>query len=118
MSLENLKSIEGLDVAQGLVNCMDDEGLYLSIISMYIEQLNEYLPKLVEHYESANWEEYGKLAHSIKGASASVGTHVIQALSADLEGAAKQQNFAPIINKHQEYYDLLVTTIDQLQQSL
>ena len=97
---------------------MDDEDLFLSIVSMYVEQINEYLPMLTNHFDNQAWEEYGKIAHSLKGASASVGTFVIQELSAELEQSAKQQNFDPIIAKHDEYMQLLVSSAEQLQNSL
>ena len=118
MSIESLKQIEGINVTQGLTNCMEDEELYLSIAGMYVEQINEYLPQLTELYNSQNWEQYGHIAHSIKGASASVGTEVVQEKSAELEQAAKQQNYDPIINGHQDYISLLTTTLDQIQNCL
>jgi len=118
MSLETLRQLEGIDVDQGLINCMDDEGLFLSVVGMYVEQIKEYLPSLIEHFNNSNFEEYGKLAHSIKGASASVGTHIVQAQSQELEQAAKQNNFEPIKTQHESYYALLEKTINELQQSI
>lgn len=118
MSLEALRQIDGIDVDQGLVNCMDDEGLFLSVVGMYVEQIKEYLPSFISNFEQANFSEYGKLAHSVKGASASVGTHKVQALSQELEQAAKQSNFSLIEQSHQDYYSLLVTTVKQLEGAL
>ncbi|NVK24080.1 MAG: Hpt domain-containing protein [Gammaproteobacteria bacterium] len=118
MSLESLKTIDGIDAEQGLVNCMDDEGLYLSIVGMYVDQISEYLPLFAEHYDNEQWEEYGKLAHSVKGASASVGATSIQEVSAELEAAAKQQNIAVIQEKHSSYIELLTDTLSKLQASV
>lgn len=118
MSLEALRQLDGLDVDQGLVNCMDDEGLFLSVVGMYIEQIKEYLPALIEHHGSDNFDEYGKLAHSIKGASASVGAHQVQEQSLELEQAGKNGDGATIQAKHQAFYELLETTIAQLEQSI
>ena len=118
MSIESLKEIDGLNVEQGIVNCMDDEGLYLSIASMYIEQINEYLPKLKELFAAQDWSEYGHIAHSIKGASASVGTEAIQAKSSELEQAAKDQNYDPIIAQHESYLELLSSTLEKIQNCL
>lgn len=118
MSLQALRQLEGLDVDQGLVNCMDDEGLFLSVIGMYIEQIKEYLPSLISHFESKNFDEYGKLAHSIKGASASVGAHLIQQSSLQLEQAARENDHAIIEAQHQDYYQMLEHTISALEQSM
>ena len=118
MSLEALRQLDGLDVDQGLVNCMDDEGLFLSVVGMYIEQIKEYLPALIEHHSSNNFDEYGKLAHSIKGASASVGAHKVQAHSFELEQAGKNGDGDTIQTKHQAFYELLESTIAQLEQSI
>lgn len=118
MSLEALRQLKELDVDQGLINCMDDEGLFLSVVGMYIEQIKEYLPALIEHHRGNNPEEYGKLAHSIKGASASVGAHQIQAYSLELEQAGKNADSTTIQAKHQAFYELLETTITKLEQSI
>ena len=118
MSLEQLRQLEGLDVDQGLVNCMDDEGLFLSVIGMYIDQIKEYLPALIQHFEGNNFDEYGKLAHSIKGASASVGAHVVQDHSLVLEQAAKEGDHAIILEQHNTYFALLQSTIADLEQSM
>lgn len=118
MSIEALRQLEGLDVDQGLVNCMDDEGLFLSVVSMYIDQIKEYLSPLTEHFQTENFEEYGKLAHSIKGASASVGAHIVQAHSLELEQAAKLQDFAPIKAQHSAYFALLEQTVSELEQAV
>ena len=118
MSLEALRQIDGIDVDQGLVNCMDDEGLFMSVVGMYVEQIKEYLPSFISNFEQANFDEYGKLAHSVKGASASVGTHKVQEMSFELEQAAKQSNFSVIEQHHEDYYSLLVSTIEQLEQAL
>ena len=118
MSIESLKQIAGINVAQGLTNCMDDEELYMSIAAMYVEQVNEYLPQLAENHTNQNWTEYGHIAHSIKGASASVGTEIVQAKSADLEHAAKQEDFDLIKNEHENYIALLNSTLEQIQNCL
>lgn len=118
MSIEALRQLEGLDVEQGLVNCMDDEGLFLSVVGMYVEQVKEYLPLLNDYFLSENFEEYGKIAHSIKGASASVGAHLVQDQSFNMEQAARKQDFEPIRTHHSNYFTLLEQTIANLEQGL
>ena len=118
MSIESLKNIAGINVQQGLTNCMDDEELYLSIADMYVEQINEYLPQLAQLFSDQSWVEYGHIAHSIKGASASFGTEIIQSKSAELEQAGKQQDSALIVNEHENYIELLTKTLEQIQNNL
>lgn len=118
MAIDAFNQVKGLDLAQGISNCMDEEELFLSVVSMYIEQVIEYQPDLLNHFQQQNWEEYGKLAHSIKGASASVGLFDIQAQSATLEQAAKQQEFQIIQEQHQGYMAILESTLAQLKACL
>ena len=118
MSIEALASISGIDTKQGLTNCMDDEDLYMSIIGMYMEQLVENLPQLAQAYSEQNWIEIGKLAHSIKGASASIGAFEIQAISAVIEKAAKHDEVSVITDNFESFVSLLNTTSSTLKQSL
>ncbi|WP_299264144.1 Hpt domain-containing protein [uncultured Psychrosphaera sp.] len=118
MSIEALASISGIDTKQGLTNCMDDEDLYMSIIGMYMEQLVENLPQLAQAYSEQNWIEIGKLAHSIKGASASIGAFEIQAISAVIEKAAKHDEVSIITDNFESFISLLNTTSSALKQSL
>lgn len=118
VSLANLQQIDGINASQGLTNCMDDEELYLSIITMYVEQVEEYLPQLIKAVSDNNLTDYGNLAHSIKGASASVGAETVQQLAAQLEQAGKQQNTSEIEQHHEQFMALLNSTCQNIKGAL
>lgn len=118
MTIDTLKQVDGLDVEQGITNCMDDESLFESILGMYVEQLLEYIPSLNQFFADKNWDEYGKLAHSIKGASASSGLVKVQELSKTLEQAAKEGSHEVIEQNHDAYMGLINSTLEQLKAAL
>jgi len=114
MSIEKLKAVPGMDVEQGVRNCMDDNDLYVSILEMYITQLKDNIPQLSDQLAAGDATEYGKTCHSIKGASASVGAVAIQSASAELEAAGKNGDSATISAKHEEFVSLLQTAVKEL----
>jgi HPt (histidine-containing phosphotransfer) domain-containing protein len=114
MSFDKLQQIDGLDTAQGLVNCMDDESLYCSIVGMYVDQLKQNIPTLTSQFESQDWVEYGRTCHSIKGASASVGAVKIQEKSASLEQAGKNEQINVISAEHEKFIALLNEAVEQM----
>lgn len=115
MSVASLAKLDGLDVTQGLRNCMDDESLYLSIVEMFITQLKQNLGELQQQFESNEWIGYGKTCHSIKGASASVGATAIQSFSSELEAAGKLEDDETITTQHINFIELLKKTIEDIE---
>ena len=114
MALDRIRQLHGLDVEQGLKNCMDDESLYLSIIEMYINQLQENLPELEELFNTSDWAAYGRTCHAIKGASASVGACQIQEFSARMEAAGKSSDAHLLTEQHASFTQLLQSTVGNL----
>ena len=117
MALDYFRQINGLDVDQGLKNCMDDADLYASILEMYVNQLNDNIPELENLYNSQDWSAYGKTCHAIKGASASVGAVNIQSCAAGLETAGKDMNAGVIEQGHSAFCQQLRQAITDLSQT-
>ena len=118
MSLDSLKDLSGFDFKQGFSTCMNDESLYLSIVQMYIVQLEEDLPKLQTAFDDQQWIEVGKVCHGIKGASASVGATDMQEASANLELAGKNEDGQSIKDNFPVYIEMLKSTASAIQQAL
>jgi len=114
MALDYFRQISGLDVDQGLKNCMDDEDLYVSILEMYVTQLNDNLPELEGLFGNQDWETYGKTCHAIKGASASVGAVDIQGSAASLEAAGKNMDGSAIEQGHASFCQQLQNAVSAL----
>lgn len=90
MSIEQLASIEGLDVQAGMANCMDDSNLYIEVLRMFALQVEQDAATLKQQFEAQQWQELGKTAHGIKGAASSVGATFIQESAALIEQAGKR----------------------------
>lgn len=115
MDINNVSQIDGINVVQGVKNCMDDETLYMSIVEMFVTQLKQNVDDLQSQFDASDWLTYGKTCHSIKGAAASVGAEKIQQFSATLEAAGKAENGAEITTHHTEYLALLSTTYQAIE---
>lgn len=118
MAIEKLKAVSGLDVEQGVRNCMDDNDLYISILEMYVTQLKDNIPQLQSQMAASNAGDYGKTCHSIKGASASVGAVAIQSASAELEAAGKNEDQGAIQAAHDGFIQLLESTVADLSSAM
>jgi len=118
MSIAALAGISGIDTTQGLTNCMDDEDLYTSVVGMFVDQLIDNVTQLNLAYEDQDWDNIGKIAHSIKGAAASVGAFEIQQSSATIEHASKQNDIDVITDNFASFITLISTTSAALKQNL
>lgn len=115
MGVDKVSQVDGIDVALGVKNCMDDENLYLSIVEMFVTQLKQNVVELQQQFDAADWSTYGKTCHAIKGAAASVGAVKIQQNSATLEAAGKAGNGGDIQSAHAQYLELLTSTFQALE---
>ena len=99
-----------IDKELGLSYCSGLEDLYIEICSMFLEQVEEYLPQLEEFYGSENWEKYAVTTHAIKGNSLNIGAKNFSELSLQHELAGKEDNADFIKANYEEY----MTTLNAL----
>ncbi len=99
-----------IDKELGLSYCSGMEDLYIEICSMFLEQVEEYLPQLKEFYDSENWEKYAVTTHAIKGNSLNIGAKNFSELSLQHELAGKEDNAEFIKANYEEY----ITTLNAL----
>ena len=65
ITIENLKTY-GADVATGLARCMNNEGFYLRLVNMELNDAN--FARLTEALDKGDAHEAFEAAHALKGA--------------------------------------------------
>ena len=88
--LARLTGIPGLDVQRGLGFIPDrDEPFYLDVLRIYCGSYRDCAEKLDELLAAQSWEAAERLAHSCKGASATIGAVTVAGLAGELEAALR-----------------------------
>lgn len=97
---ERLERLEGIDIDTGIKNCAGKKDTYIELLRTYSGSNLAYL--LDEFYEKEDLENYAITAHSIKGASLSVGATDIADMAYSLERAAKRGDINYVWDHHEE----------------
>lgn len=86
-----LEAIAGLDVAAGLQCVRDRLPTYQRLLGKFVETHQSDMAAVRERLAAADCAEARRLAHSLKGAAATLGARDLAASALELEQALKQQ---------------------------
>ena len=111
---EILDMLEGVDVRAGVKNCAGSVDVYYDLLQTYATSSLD--TTLNMYFEREDLENYGVVAHSIKGASRNIGAHDIADKAYSLERAAKRGDINYIWDNHQEMVDEYSSLIRMLKQ--
>lgn len=108
--IARLKEFAGLNVETGLTIARGKPDRYLHLLKMFEEHNGDYGQRILEqlNHGATGLEEVGRLAHSLKGISQTLGITRIGSLSAELETKSKAKIDA----------ELLLATAEQLAAEL
>jgi PAS domain S-box-containing protein len=93
----DLEGIDGLDVAFALKTLRGNMNAYVSILRRFIESHARDMETLRRIYGQGDLTEARRIAHSLKGASGSLGMVIVRQLASDLEMALRAEQPAEII---------------------
>ncbi len=105
----NLSNIPLLSIEETLERMSGDRELLANLFQLYIDDAPKKLRSLEEHVGQADFYQVERIAHSLKGASATVGATRLCQLAADLEQSAKARSEERMKSLHGE----VVLTCDQ-----
>jgi two-component system sensor histidine kinase/response regulator len=86
-----LAAIAGLDPAQGLRSCSGNARSYLRLLRRFVQLEADLASRLAAALARADVAEVGRMAHSLKGASGSLGLVAVQGRAAALEQAVRDK---------------------------
>ncbi len=89
-SIENLKKINGLDVARGIAISAGKPEFYLRIIRMACDKSAPHIARMDAQTASGDAAAFAIDIHGMKGAMANVGANALAAIALELELKAKQ----------------------------
>ncbi len=111
--LHALEALSGVDVAHGLAVLGGSVGKYLDILVAYLKLHGEDPQRLAQLLASADWTATQRIAHSLKGASATIGLQGIAAEASRIDLYFRQlpENVSA---DHPEVVRALAAMTDQL----
>ncbi len=104
-----------IDRETGLSYCMNMEDFYEDMLKTFCEQVDEYLPKLEEHYSNQDWQQYAVITHGLKGNALNIGAVKFSKLSLEHELAGKQGNAAYIKSEYHKYISALNKLVEKIK---
>jgi two-component system sensor histidine kinase/response regulator len=84
--------IKGLDIANGLRRVLGKKPLYLSMLRKFVSGQKSVTESIRKALDENQWDVAERLAHSLKGGSASIGATDLQQLAVKVETAIKERH--------------------------
>jgi len=94
---QRLESITGLDVPQGLANIGNRPAAYARLLGKFVSSHGGDVAAIRRHLDAGHAEEAKRVAHSLKGVSATLGACEVQAAAAAVEAAIGQGASAAVV---------------------
>jgi PAS domain S-box-containing protein len=91
-SSEQAGSVPPVDVEAALSNCAGDRELLKIVVETFLEQAPLQIQSLREGLSSRDWATLARLAHNLKGSSATLGATRVRSIAVELEQAAEQSD--------------------------
>jgi HPt (histidine-containing phosphotransfer) domain-containing protein len=111
--------IEGLDTAAGLHRMLGKKPLYVSMLRKFIAGQKSATGQILAALEGNDWDTAERLAHTMKGASGTIGATALQHLAEKLEAAIKASQPREVVDGLlDELKKPLETLIAQLERQL
>ncbi len=88
---QRLVQIKDLDVAQGLLSLRNRLSTYVRLLGKYVDGHGKDMTDVREQLAAGNYDEARRLAHSLKGVSATLGANEVRARALALEMAIKDR---------------------------
>lgn len=115
--MEGEKSMK-LDKEKGLNYCGGLDDLYKEILQTYVEKSRQYEKELQQYYETEDWKEYARIAHTLKSTSLTIGADDFSEVAKKHEFAAKENNIEFIEQSYQSFLDDLKIMIQIVENEL
>ena len=93
----------GIDVEEGIACCAGDPEFFDEMVVEYLDESAERLVELARLYESRDWPQYTRCAHSIKSTSMMIGARWRSELARTMELAGKEGDEAAILAGHEHF---------------
>ncbi|HPF29636.1 MAG TPA: ATP-binding protein, partial [Lachnospiraceae bacterium] len=110
---ELLDQLDGIDVESGIKNCAGSKSAYFELLQTYAS--SNLANVLNDYFEKEDLENYAITAHSIKGASKTIGALDVADKAYTLERAGKRGDITFIWDHHSEMVEEYTTILKMLK---
>jgi CheY-like chemotaxis protein len=104
---QGLKTIPGLDAAEGLRHSGGAIGGYAEILRWFCDNFDEEVRVLQDAMKQANWELYTVKAHALKGIFTTMGAQGLAVMGRELEFASKEGRAAECLKNTDDFIDAM-----------
>ena len=108
----------GMNPSMGMKYCMNDIEFYTEMLNDFVSGTNDRKESLDHSLANADINNYRIAVHALKSAAKTIGADKLSSLSAELETAAKNNDFARIELDHHELIDILTSTAEGIRTAL
>ena len=117
MNIDELRTVEELDVEQGILYCNGEEG-YLEILRAYCEDWESNGTYIKDLFEKKDWKNYTVAVHGLKSSLFSIGVNRIAELAKQLEFAGKENRIDYIEENHAGLMEAYETFFNELEKRI
>lgn len=108
LQLQSLATL-GINIDKGIANCAGKENLYLRMLKMFSDGRSDTIEQLIDDSAKGDIEAVQSIAHSLRGASGTIGASAVSEASMALELACEK-------NRDNDEIDMLLTgLLEQLE---
>ena len=111
---EWLKSVEGLNIKEGVAHCGDVEG-YLEVLKIYANAVIDGANRIESYYNAEDWLNYTTKVHALKSSSRIIGADELSDKAARLEAAGNADNIDEIRRATPSLLELYRSYADKLK---
>ncbi|MBO4846920.1 MAG: response regulator [Lachnospiraceae bacterium] len=92
----------GIDTQKGLVFCNNDNELYTTMLTEYVQEKKNKTKNIETSFENKDWKNYAVYVHSVKSSSKMIGAMSLSEKAAKLEAAADSADEETIYKDHDD----------------
>lgn len=111
-----LFELTGIDFESGIRNCGGSLPVYIKVLQTFSS--SNMSASLQEYFEQQDMQNYGIIAHSIKGACRNIGAMAIADEAYELEKAGKEADFLYIQDHHEQFMEKYQGTMSTVTRAL
>lgn len=117
--VQSLRDIEELNVSKGLENCVNKESMYESIIKKFVNNNKDSKTEFFTAFEKGDLKTCERIAHTLKGVSATLGAITISEQAAEVEYSVNKDLEKQVISdKAQPLFENLENLMDKINSKI
>ena len=112
-----MAAIDYFDHNTAMTYC-GDEGMWKTILEVYVEEGEEHLKKIPEVLEAKDYRNYQIIVHAIKSTSLNVGAVDMNAKAKEQEAFCKNESFEDIDKSWEQFLEDFSKVLDAAKELL